>query len=189
MRLAPIQPADLNPTGRSLHNEIVKRMAKSLFAFDSRDARGGLLGPFPPLLRFPIFGEPAFRFLDTLVEGASLPATVREIAILVVGARFNARYELYSHEKMAEATDLVAAQISAIVAGQRPSDLSDAQSAAYDFAAASVATGSVPNATYNRAVHHFSEDGVGELAFLVGGYALICILLNAFDMPVPDTEG
>jgi 4-carboxymuconolactone decarboxylase len=29
---------------------------------------------------------------------------------------------------------------------------------------------------------------VGELLFLIGGYSLIAILLNGFDMPAPDTD-
>ncbi|MEZ0214776.1 MAG: hypothetical protein ACAH27_17795 [Xanthobacteraceae bacterium] len=32
------------------------------------------------------------------------------------------------------------------------------------------------------------RDGVGELAFLVGGCSLISVVLNCFDMPAPEAR-
>ena len=65
---------------------------------------------------------------------AKLPKPVREVAILVTGACFNSRYELYAHERVAEGTGLSPAKIATIAAGQRPADLSAAEAAAYDVA-------------------------------------------------------
>jgi alkylhydroperoxidase family enzyme len=186
MRLEPLAPEDLPADVRPLHEAIAGRMAKSLDTFVSRDERGALIGPFPPLLHFPRFGRPAFGFLDSLLAEARLPARVREIAILTVGAAHNAPYELYSHEKMAETVGLDAATIATIAAGQRPGDLTAEEAAAYDMAAALVRPGPVANSTYARALATFGKEGVGELVFLVGGYALICVLLNAFAAPAPE---
>ncbi|AWB25765.1 MULTISPECIES: carboxymuconolactone decarboxylase family protein [Alphaproteobacteria] len=186
MRLPPIPPNDLSPEVRALHDAIVERMGRSLSAFASQDADGALIGPFPALLHFPRFGAPAFAFLDSLVGGATLPETVREVVILAVGARFKARYELYSHEKMAVEAGLPRPLIAAIAAGQRPPDLDEMQAAAFDFVTAATGGGSVPASTYEQARALFGNEGVGELAFLVASYTVICILLNAFDVPVPE---
>lgn len=185
MRLSPIPPADLPPDVRSLHDAILDRMGESLSAFTSQDADGALIGPFPALLRFPRFGQPAFAFLDSLVGDAKLPTTVREVAILVVGARLGARYELYSHEIMAARAGLTAATIATIAAGQRPPDLGEAEAAAYDFVSALLGGNTVPASTYDRVLSLSGQDGAAELAFLAGGYVLISMLLNVFDMPVP----
>lgn len=184
MRLPPNPPEDLSPHLRDLHDAIAARMGSSLSGFISQDEAGGLIGPFPPLLHYPVFGEPAFRYLDAVAASARLPKPVREIAILVVGARFKARYELYSHERMAHLALLSESKIAAVAAGQRPADLSETEGAAYDLAVATLA-GSVPDTTYGQALRLFGREGVGELAFLVGAYALICTLLNTFDAPVP----
>ena len=34
----------------------------------------------------------------------------------------------------------------------------------------------------------FGEEGTAELVYLVGGYCLVSVLLNAFDMSVPGRE-
>lgn len=185
MRLPPIPPADLSPDVRDLHEGILQRMGKSLSAFTSQDAAGALIGPFPALLHFPRFGKPAFTFLDSLVGDATLPSAVREVAILVVGARFNARYELYSHEIMAARAGLDAATIATIAAGQRPPDLDENGAAAFDFVSALVERGPVPDSTYARVHGLFGEEGLAELVFLAGAYMLICMMLNAFDAPAP----
>ena len=46
----------------------------------------------------------------------------------------------------------------------------------------------MPTSTYDRATALLGRPGVGELVFLIGGYALLAVLLNAFDVPVPDTD-
>lgn len=188
MRLEPLPPDSLAPDVRALHDTIVKRMDKSLSAFVSRDERGALIGPFPPLLHFPKFGKTAFAFLDGLVADPHLPPSVREVVILTVGARFNAAYELYSHGKMAEKAGLSDSTISALAAGQRPSEFDEREAIAHDMAAALMRQGPVPNSTYDRAVNAFGSDGVGELVFLAAGYAVICILLNAFQTTTPESS-
>ena len=46
----------------------------------------------------------------------------------------------------------------------------------------------LPASTYARAEALLGRDGVGELVFLIGGYCLIAIALNCFDMPVPEPD-
>jgi len=46
----------------------------------------------------------------------------------------------------------------------------------------------VPASTYEHAVGLLGRDGFAELVFLAGGYGLIAMLLNAFDVPVPDAD-
>ena len=188
MRLPPLPPADMPPDARALHDEIAPVVAEHLKGFVSRRADGALIGPFPPMLHFPQFGRPAWEFTRALIEHATLPKRVREVAILATGACFNSRYELYAHEHVAESTGLAPAKIAAIAAGQRPSDLGRDEAAAYDVATALAGGRQLPGSTYAAAVDAFGKDGVGELVHLVGCYCLMSVMLNAFDMSVPGSE-
>jgi 4-carboxymuconolactone decarboxylase len=149
------------------------------------NAEGALLGPFPPMLQYPKFGIPALSFLRTLDTQATLTKTVREVAILTVGGAFGARFELYAHEIMAAAFGLSPATIATLAAGGYPHGLTEEEDIAHIIAAALVSRNIVPDSTYQQAVHLLGQDGVAELFFLVGGYSLIAIILNGFDMPAP----
>ena len=111
---------------------------------------------------------------------------MREVAILVTGARFRSAYEIYAHVLVAEARGLPDDKIATIVAGQRPSDLSRGEAVAYDVAAALVSGGLLPELTYRQAVALFTENGTAELINLIGLYCAVSVTLNGFDVPIPD---
>ena len=73
-----------------------------------------------------------------------------------------------------------------IVAGQRPFDLTRQEAVAYDFAAALVNGGVLPELTYRAAVDQFGAHGAAELSYLIGLYCMVSVTLNTFDVPVPD---
>ena len=188
MRLPPLPPEDLAPPVRALHDDMAPVIAEHLKGFVSRRADGALIGPFTPMLHFPQFGRPAWEYTRALIEHATLPKPVREVAILATGACFNSRYELYAHEHVAKSTGLSAAKVATIAAGQRPPDLNAEEAVAYDVATALAGGKQLPGSTYGAAVAAFGPDGVGELVALVGGYCLVSVMLNAFDMSVPGSE-
>ncbi len=188
MRLPPLPPEAMRPEQRALHEAMAPVIAEHLKGFVSERRDGALVGPFPPMLHFPQFGASAWAYAKALIEQAKLPKAVREVAILATGARFSSRYELYAHEHVAQSTGLSPAKISAIAAGQRPAELSPEEAVAYDVAAALAGGKQLPGSTYQAAVDAFGGDGAGELVFLVGGYCLVSVLLNAFDMSVPGSE-
>jgi alkylhydroperoxidase family enzyme len=178
----------MDPDLRELHDDMAAGVAKHLKGFVSTRADGALVGPFPALLRFPHFGGPAWDYTKALIHHSTLPKPAHEVAILVTGAAFNSRYELYAHERVADGAGLSPNKIATIAAGGRPADLTEEEAAAYDVAAALAAGRQLPESTYRRAVRTFGEEGTGELVYLVGGYCLVSVLLNAFDMSVPGRE-
>jgi 4-carboxymuconolactone decarboxylase len=186
MRLQPLSPETLNPELRYVHDEITKLVTRSQGQVVMVNSNGALIGPFAPMLHFPQFGIPALNFLRSLDINTRLSKTVREVAILTVGAAFGARFELYAHEIMAKVFGLSPSLISALAAGGHPKDLSEEESVAHDVAYALVTGRIVPASTYEYALRLLGQDGVGELMFLVGGYCLIAMILNGFDMPAPE---
>ena len=75
-----------------------------------------------------------------------------------------------------------------IAAAQQPADLSDEEAATYAVASALAGGKQLPESTHRRAVNHFGEDLTAELVYLLGGYCLVSVLLNAHDMGVPVRE-
>ena len=188
MRTPPMPPIALDPKRRALHDDMAAVVAKHLKGFVSQRTDGALIGPFAPMLRFPQFGGPAWEFTKALMNHTTLPKPAHEVAILVTGAAFNSRYELYAHERVAEDVGLSETKVATIAAGQRPADLQAEEAAAYDVAAALCVGRQLPQSTYRRAVEAFGEEGTGELVYLVGAYCLVSVLLNAFDISVPGRE-
>ncbi len=188
MRLPPLAPGAMTSDQQALHDAMSPVIAEHLKGFVSKRSDGALVGPFPPMLHFLQFGQPAWEYTRALIEQAKLPKPAREVAILVVGACFNSRYELYAHEHVAEGTGLSPSKIATIAAGQRPADLNAEEAVAYDVAATLAGGKQLAGSTYQAAVDAFGRDGVGELVYLIGGYCLVSVLLNAFDMSVPGSE-
>ncbi len=188
MRTPPYPPADMPADLRPLHDEMNAYITEHLKGFVSHRVDGALVGPFAPMLRFPAFGRAAWTYTKALIDNATLPKAAHEVAILATGAVFNSRYELYAHERVGEAAGLSPEKVATIAAGQRPADLTEEEQAAYDVAVTLAGGRQLPASTYNRAVRAFGEDRTAELVYLVGGYCLVSLLLNAYDMSVPGRE-
>ena len=188
MRAPPFPPSEMPADVRALHDDMVPEIAAHLKGFVSSRQDGALVGPFAAMLRYPQFGGPAWAYTKALIEHSKLPKPAHEVAILVTGAALDSRYELYSHERVAGQAGLSEAKIATLVAGQRPADLTEEEQAAYDVAAALTAGKQLPEATYQRALRAFGEEQTAELVYLVGGYCLVSVLLNAFDVSVPGRE-
>ncbi|UDL96245.1 carboxymuconolactone decarboxylase family protein [Lichenihabitans sp. PAMC28606] len=187
MRAPPFPPDQMPPDVRALHDDMAE-IAEHLKGFVSKREDDALVGPFAPMLRFPQFGGSAWAYTKALIENSKLPKPAHELAILVTGAAFDSRYELYAHERVAGQAGLSDAKIAAVAAGQRPADLTEEEQAAYDVAAALTAGKQLPESTYQRALKVFGEDQTAELVYLVAGYGLISMLLNAYDVSVPGRE-
>jgi len=188
MRIKPLPPAELTAEARYVHDEIARLIGHSQGQVNMMNEQGALLGPFAPMLAYPQFGLPGLSFLRTLDVHATLDKRVREVAILTVGAAFGARFILYAHEIMAAAFGLSANDIAALAAGDHPYGLNEQESIAHSVAHSLVRGHIAPASTYSRAVQLLGRDGTAELFFIVGGYSLIAMILNGFDMPAPEQE-
>lgn len=186
MRIEPLPPNALGQEVRYVHDEIANLIGHSQSQVKMIDEQGALLGPFAPMLHYPQFGIPALTFLRSLDNHSTLNPSVREVAILTVGGKFGARFLLYAHEIMAEVFGLSPIIIATLAAGGHPYGLNEQETIAHSIAHSLVNGHIVPDSTYKQAVQQFGRDGVAELFFLIGGYCLIAMILNGFDMPAPN---
>ena len=186
MRLPLIPPDALDATQKPLYDDMRTGIETSFRGFTAIAPDGALMGPWNPWLHEPHIGKPIWDLTKVLSARATLPKPVREIAILVTGAKFRSAYELYAHVLVAEQRGLPDEKLSTIVAGQRPGDLTREEATAYDVAASLVSGGVLPELTWRQAVEAFGQHGAAELCYLVGLYCLVSVTLNGFDVPVPE---
>ena len=188
MRLPLLSSSAMSPQQRSLYEDMRKGIETNFKGFTAIDEAGKLIGPWNPWIRFPKFGGPVWELVKALSTSPKLPRPVREIAILVTGAKFHSAYEIYAHVLVAELRGLSDDKIATIVAGQRPNGLTGEEVVAYDLASALVSGGVLPELSYRQSIAAFGEEGTGEFINLVGLYCMVSVTLNGFDVPVPDTR-
>jgi 4-carboxymuconolactone decarboxylase len=186
MRLPLITPSELSAEQHPLYDNMRADIEKYFSGFKTVSKEGALMGPWNPWLHEPKFGKPIWDLTLALSVSPSLPRPVREVAILVTGAKFNSAYELYAHVLAAEQRGLSDDKLATIVAGQRPGDLTREEAVAYDVASSLVHQGVLPELSYRQAVQAFGGHGAAELIYLVGLYCLVSVTLNGFDVPVPE---
>jgi alkylhydroperoxidase family enzyme len=188
MRLKLLSPSALSPEQRPLYDDMRKGIETNFKGFTAIGDGGELIGPWNPWLHFPKFGKPVWELVKALSTSPSLPRPVREVAILVTGAKFKSAYEIYAHVLVAELRGIADEKIATIVAGQRPVDLTREEAVAYDIASALVSGGVLPQLTYQQAVALFGEGGTAELISLVGLYCMVSVTLNGYDVPLPELD-
>ncbi|KMO42730.1 hypothetical protein VQ02_02035 [Methylobacterium variabile] len=187
MRLPPIAPADLAPLQRPLYDDMRSGVAAKYDLFTTTRNDGALLGPWNAWLHQPEVGAAFWTVTKAMTAFKILPDGVRQVAILAVGARFGAAYEIYAHGAVAQARHAMSDQrLATLAAGERPPDLTDEEATAFDVARALAGGGVLPEPTYRRAVALFGQAGANELIYLVGHYCFVSVTLNGFAIPVPE---
>ena len=161
--------------------------AQRLLAQQIAATRGGVVrGPFAIWLRNPALVERANALGDFLREGTSVPRRLSELAILVTARHWTAQYEWYAHENQARELGVSDATIEAIRHRRRPSlDKKDEQ-AVYDLVSELYEKKSVSDATYKAAVASLGDTMVIELVTIATFYAMIAMVLVAFEAPLPE---
>lgn len=148
--------------------------------------RTSLGGPFNIMLRSPEIGDLAqefggkLRFLDTM------PAKLRELAIIITARHWTAQFEWSAHRAAAARTGLPEATIAAIRDGRRPASLDADEEVVYDYATELLETKHISDATFAAAKQLLGESGVVELTMLMGYYQIVSMLLNVDQYPLAD---
>src|SRR5476649_1757310 len=134
MRLPLIAPQDLTPEQKALYDNMRKGISSNFNDFIAVREDGALMGPWNQWLHEPAIGKAIWDLTLAMTANASLADNVRQIAILVVGARFDAAYELYAHIAVAEREGMKPERLAALVADLKPTDLSKKENLGFDVA-------------------------------------------------------
>jgi 4-carboxymuconolactone decarboxylase len=175
-RYREITPAEMNPAQKRVHDQIIA------------GARGRFGGPFQLLIRAPEICEHAAKLGEHLRWGTSLPDRLSELAICTTAKFWRAQYEWYAHAPLAVKAGVPAAAIEAIRTGGTPSFTADDETLTYSLCSEIIRTQRLADASFEKAVAAFGEQGLVEIVSLIGYYTLIGNTLNVFRVALPEGE-
>jgi 4-carboxymuconolactone decarboxylase len=140
-------------------------------------------GPFIPLLRSPEVMNRARAMGDYVRYRSVLPPRLSEFVILMTSRLWTQNYEWNAHEPIARQQGLSPDVIKAISEGRRPDRMSEEEDILYTFFDELARNRSVSDATYERAVAKFGEQGVIDTLGIVGYYSMLAMVLNTARTP------
>ena len=180
-RLGPLDPRNLDAEqARVLDAMLAGPRGTSGFLSRERE----VAGPFAPWLRSPGFAHLAQELGAFVRYRTSLDPRLSELAIIVVGAAWRADYEFAAHAAMAIRAGISRETVDALARGERPSLGREDERIVYEFARELVENRRVTEERYVAALALLGESGAVELVGILGYYTLVCMTLNAFEVPL-----
>jgi 4-carboxymuconolactone decarboxylase len=148
--------------------------------------RGVVEGPLRVWLQSPAFAERAQKLGAFCRYGTRLPARLSELAIIMVGAHWRSGFEWSVHATIAAKAGIDSEVLEAIRVGARPSLVRSDERAVYAFSRELLEAKRVSERAYKEVVGVVGTEGAVELVGILGYYTLICMTINAFEIPVAD---
>jgi 4-carboxymuconolactone decarboxylase len=179
-RLKYLRYDDLDADGQKVWDGVVGSRGSHLV-----NEEGGLIGPFNAFVHAPDVGRRLSALGATLRFGTSIERRLSEVAIITVGARWQAEFEWYAHSAMAREHGVPDAVVDAIGRGEDPPFEADDERTVYTAARQLAEGGRLDPETYAAAQQLLGDAGLVELVSLCGYYSLISFVLNAFDVGLP----
>jgi AhpD family alkylhydroperoxidase len=136
------------------------------------------------LVRHPKLTRAFLRFNNHLLFSSTLPARLRELAVLRVAHRSDCEYEWHHHVRMGREAGLTDEVIDGIQSGEASDELDVAVLRAIDeLQDKSVISG----ATWAALSEHLDERQRMDLVFTIGCYGALAMAINTFGVE-PDQE-
>ncbi|BBY30991.1 carboxymuconolactone decarboxylase family protein [Mycolicibacterium sediminis] len=175
MRVTPIGPEDWD-------ENVVKAMSVMLSPdrLERRDPGTALA----TLARNPKLTRAFLRFNVYLLFGSTLPARVRELAVLRVAHRRGCDYEWIHHVEMGTEVGLSSASIEAVTRGEGLDEFDQAVITAVDELEEK---SNMTDASWSILSQHLDEPQRMDFVFTVGCYGLLAMAFNTFGV-LPEQE-
>lgn len=151
--------------------------------------RKGVFGPFLPLMRSPQLLDRVAKMGEYLRFGSTLDARIRELATCVVARHTHNQFEWQMHAPLAVQAGVSAQAVELLRQGARPTPLAADEQLGVDFSLELLHTHGCSDPTYAAARERFGEQGVVELASLVGYFAMVCWVMNVAHTPAQKRNG
>lgn len=176
MRLAPL-PAD------EWDDDVLR--ALSVMLPEERHNPEGAGNLLATLVRHPSLTRAFLRFNVHLLFRSTLPARLRELAILRVAHLLDSEYEWRHHVAMGRAEGLTDAAIEGAARGEGGDELDQAILDATDQLQEKA---NISDETWARLSDHLDERQRMDLVFTIGCYGALAMAINTFGVE-PDQEG
>ena len=149
--------------------------------------RKGVYGPFLPLLRSPELLDRVGRVGEYLRFQSVLDDRVRELATCAAARHVGNQFEWQMHAPLAVKAGVAAEAVEALRLGARPTQLTEDEALALDFSQELMRQHGCSEPTYQAALQRWGEQGVVELATLVGYFVMVSWLMNVAHTPAMAT--
>ena len=176
-RLPPLPLESLDAAQRAAADELIAGPRKAV------------LGPFIPLLRSPELLARVQKVGEYLRFHSALSPRVSEFATLIVARHWTQQFEWCIHVPLARAAGTRPETIAALREGRRPDGMDDDESCVHDFTSELLQRHGVSDATYAEALSRFGEQGVVDLAGLIGYFTMVSQVLNVARTPPERAAG
>jgi 4-carboxymuconolactone decarboxylase len=174
IRMPPLEPA--------MMDQAQKKAADALAA----GPRGGVKGPFIPLLRSPELMERLQKVGEYLRFKSALEPRISEFLMCVVSRDWTQQFEWFVHVPLALKAGIKEETLSSLAQGGRPAGMAQDEAIAYDFREELERTKGVCDHTYQRALDAFGEHGVIDLLGLIGYFTTVSMVMNVAHTPPPE---
>jgi 4-carboxymuconolactone decarboxylase len=145
--------------------------------------RKAVFGPFIPLLRSPVLMDRVARLGEYLRFESVLDARIRELATCIAARHVTNQFEWLMHTPLALKAGVDRSVIDDIAAGRRPRQMQADEATAFDFTTELLRLNGVSAASFAEARETFGEQGVVELATLIGYFAMVSWVMNVARTP------
>jgi 4-carboxymuconolactone decarboxylase len=172
-RMPPIPPDEWTPEQAVAVNDLFK------------GPRGGLIGPFVPMMRAPELMNYVQKLGAPLRFGGRLPGDLRELAILLVALRWSQPVEWAIHKPIALREGVSPATVEALERGAWVAGAAPGERAVLDGWRELDGTGGLSDETYGVLLGLLGEAGVVELCCVFGYYTMLAMLMNVARTPPP----
>jgi 4-carboxymuconolactone decarboxylase len=147
--------------------------------------RGAISGPFNPLLRSPELMDRTQRIGEYLRYKSAIGNRLSEFVILLISRQWTQQIEWNTHGPMALKTGTKPEVIQAIAEGRRPVGMNDDEEMLYNFVMELQTNKNIADATYDRVLKRFGEQGVIDTLGIAGYYTFIAMVMNGTRTAVP----
>jgi 4-carboxymuconolactone decarboxylase len=176
-RMPPLNPENMT--------EAQKAAAQELTA----GPRGGVKGPFIPMLRSPELMNRLQKVGEYIRFQSALETRINEFLMLIVSRHWTQQFEWGVHYPLALKAGVKAEVLDALAEGRRPAGMADDEEIAYDLCDELFRTHGVCDTTYRKAIGKFGEHGVIDMLGLVGYFFTVSMIMNvAHTPPQPDAS-
>jgi 4-carboxymuconolactone decarboxylase len=120
---------------------------------------------------------------------SSLTEAEREIAVLLTVAKWGAAYAISEHEWIAQGTSgyshaaIPADKVERLIVGLPVTFDDSRQQIVYEVASALTNSRYVPKGLYDRAVREIGNNGITDLALIMGYFTMVAFTLMFHDVP------
>lgn len=157
-----------------------------VFRAIAQGARGAVRGPFKVMIHSPDLAEAVANLGLYVRFRCQVPQRLRELAIIAVSRHWRADYEWYAHAPLAEAVGISPATVAAVAEGGDCKLPEDDEDLIVRYVRTLLHEGRVGQPLYDEARQLLGEPGLVDLTALVGYYSLLALVLNAFDVEIPE---